>query len=111
MSQMISLRRQLLAASAVALISLVGCVVTPARPRYATDLVTVEPPPPQVEVVGVAPAPGYIWIGGYWGWVGGRHEWIRGRWEAPRPGYAWEPHVWVREGVGWRLREGRWVAR
>ena len=30
--------------------------------------VMVAPPPPQAEVIGVAPAPGYVWFGGYWGW-------------------------------------------
>jgi hypothetical protein len=36
-----------------------GCVVVPARGYYADVAVTeVAPPPPQYEVVGVAPAPG-----------------------------------------------------
>ena len=39
-------------------------------------------------VIGVAPTPGWIWIGGYWNWVGGRHEWVPGRWQAGRPGRA-----------------------
>lgn len=89
--------------------SLGACVVAPARPYYGGGAyVTVEPPAPRVEVIGVAPAPGYLWIGGYWGWNGGRHEWVPGRWEAPRPGYRWVPHAWVREGGGWRMHEGHW---
>jgi hypothetical protein len=109
--------RQLVSpARAVALVlataALGACVVQPVgyRPAYAGGAyVTVAPPPPQVEVVGVAPVPGYIWIGGYWGWNGGRHEWVPGRWEAPRPGYRYEPHHWEREGGGWRLHEGHWA--
>ena len=94
----------------VATACLSACVVVPAQPYYGGGAyVTVEPPAPRVEVVGVAPAPGYLWIGGYWGWAGGRHEWVPGRWEAPRSGYRYEPHAWVREGGGWRLHEGRWV--
>lgn len=103
-----------LAASAL----LSACYVVPARPYrggYAYDdgyaygpPVTVAPPAAQVEVVGVAPYPGAIWIGGYWNWVGGRHVWINGRWDSPRPGYRYEPHMWHRDGQGWREAPGRW---
>jgi hypothetical protein len=87
-----------------------GCVVrgtvgVPAPVVY----VNTAPPPPQVEVIGVAPQPGYVWIGGYWRWDGGRHVWVGGHWSAPRVGYRWVPHVWVREGGGWRLHEGHWA--
>lgn len=93
-----------------------GCVVEPARVavvpphvRYVSPVVTVAPPAPIVETYGVAPAPGAIWIDGYWNWVGGRHVWVGGRWQAPpRPGYVWVPHAWERQGEGWRLREGHW---
>ena len=90
--------------------ALVGCVVVPAEP-YRGGVVMVAPPAPQVEVVGVAPVPGYIWIGGYWNWVGNRHGWVGGRWEAPRPGYHWAPHEWRRDGPGWRHFPGRWERR
>jgi hypothetical protein len=36
---------------------------------------------------------------------------VPGHWMAPRRGYYWEPHVWVREGKGWRMREGYWARR
>lgn len=88
---------------------LVGCVVVPAHPHYASSaVVTVAPPAPQVEVIGVPPVTGHIWIGGYWGWSGSAHVWTPGHWEAPRPGYHWVPHAWVREGNGWRMHEGHW---
>ena len=109
-----SLRHWRSLAAAAAAASLLGaCVVAPVgRPVPAAGVyVDVAPPPPQVEVVGVAPAPGYFWIGGYWGWETGRHVWVPGRWEAPRPGYAWVPHAWVREGGGYRMYPGRWEAR
>ncbi len=103
-------------ASLAALTALSGCIVAPPRPYYAAPapvvyaapVVQVAPPPPQVEVVGVPPVAGYIWIGGYWNWVGGRHVWVGGRWEAPRPGYRWVPHRWERVGNGYQLREGHW---
>ena len=104
-------QRTLAVASIVAMTALAGCVVAPVQPRFVGDVVVTAPPAPQVEVMGVAPAPGYIWLGGYWNWVGGRHVWVQGHWEAPRPGYYWEPHVWVHVGNGWHLREGHWARR
>jgi hypothetical protein len=86
-----------------------GCVVAPAPGYYGARVVTVAPPPPQVEVVGVAPAPGYVWFGGYWNWVGGQHVWVPGYWGAGRPGYRWVPHAWVRAGGGWRMAPGHWA--
>lgn len=86
-----------------------GCVVEPVGggagvyvgPAYA-------PPAPEYEVIGVAPAPGYIWSGGYWGWVGGRYVWRRGRWIAPRRGYSWVRPHWERGRDGWRFEGGHW---
>ena len=93
---------------AVVSASLLGACVVAAPPPPGGPYVAMAPPAPQVEVVGVAPAPGYFWIGGFWGWEGGRHVWFPGRWEAPRPGYRWVPHAWVREGGGYRMHEGHW---
>ena len=93
---------------ALASVTLTGCVVAPAPGYYAGGTVMVAPPAPQVEVVGVAPAPGYVWIGGYWNWVGGRHIWVSGHWTKPRPGHHWVAYEWVRQGDGWRLRPGHW---
>ncbi|HTV98402.1 MAG TPA: hypothetical protein VME42_20595 [Steroidobacteraceae bacterium] len=108
-----SLRGLKAVAGAVALAALLGgCVVTarPVGPYYGgAAVVTVAPPAPQVEVVGVAPAPGYIWVGGYWNWVGGRYAWVGGHWAAGRPGYHWVPHAWVRAGGGWRMAPGHWA--
>jgi hypothetical protein len=87
-----------------------GCVVTPG-PRYygGGAVVTVAPPAPQVEVVGEAPTPGYIWFGGYWNWVGGQHVWVPGYWGPGRAGYRWVAHTWVRGPAGnWRLVRGHW---
>lgn len=93
--------------------SLLGaCVVVPAGRYYGNgEVIAVAPPPAQVEVVGVAPGPGYFWINGYWGWAGGRHVWTAGHWEGHRPGYAWVPYQWHREGSGWRAEHGRWERR
>jgi hypothetical protein len=93
----------------LAALTMGGCVVT-ARPAvYDGAVVTVAPPAPQVEVIGVAPAPGYVWFGGYWEWVGGRHVWRGGHWGPGRPGYRWVGHHWVQgPGGGWHMVQGHW---
>jgi WXXGXW repeat (2 copies) len=103
-----------------------GCVVAPARPvvyspppppmqpqpgpeiYYPQGVVMVAPPPPYQEVAGYPPAPGYVWIGGFWNWLGGRHVWVAGHWEPNRHGHVWVPHQWIRFGAGWRFEHGRW---
>src|SRR5690348_5879535 len=91
-------------------LTLAGCVVTPVG-DYAYDGVYQAPPPPRYEVIGVAPAPGFFWIGGSWYWERGGYNWHLGRWEARRPGYTWVPQGWHRQGNRWVMREGRWARR
>jgi hypothetical protein len=102
-------RAGIAAALIIAALTLQGCVIT-ARPAYAGAVVTVAPPAPQVEVVGVAPQAGFIWFPGYWGWDGSRHVWHAGYWGAGRAGYHWVPHRWV-EGPhgGYHMVEGHWA--
>ena len=98
-----------LLAAAMSTLTLAGCVVAPAPNGYAYyDPVMVAPPPPRVEIVGVAPYPGHIWITGYWGWNGRAHHWVPGRWEAPRQGHRYVLHRWEPQGKGWREDPGRW---
>ena len=104
-----------LAALTLALAAALGCVVAPAYPRYPAGgyndgAVSSVPPPPRYEVIGVAPHPGWFWIGGYWTWRAHRHHWVDGHWQAPRQGYRWQPHRWepISGGRGWRERPGRW---
>jgi len=100
--------KAVLVCSAIGILN--GCVVMPPEHRgyYTSDAITVAPPPVREEIIGVAPAPDYIWIGGYWGWNGNRHEWVQGHWSAPRSGYRWVPHRWEQEGSRWHLHEGHW---
>lgn len=86
-------QRALAGLSIAGIATLAGCVATPVQPRFVGEVVMTAPPVPQAEVIGVAPAPGYIWIGGFWNWVGGRHVWVQGHWSAPRPGFYWEPRL------------------
>ena len=82
-------------------------VDTNAPPTNVT--VTQAPPPPQVEVVPVAPGPDFYWVPGYWYWGGGGWVWFGGRWTI-RP---WHSAIWVRGGWlrgrgGWRWHGGHW---
>jgi hypothetical protein len=66
------------------------------------------PPPPQYEVIPVAPSPNHLWIAGHWGWQGGRHYWNPGRYEVRRVGMQWRAASWQRNGRGWRYAPGHW---
>lgn len=100
-------------AAALSASLLTGCIVAPAPGYYypGAAVVTVAPPEPRVEVVGVAPSAGYIWFPGFWAWEGGAHVWHAGYWGPGRAGYYWAPHAWVRYGGGWRMAPGHWVRR
>jgi len=75
----------------------------------AEVVVRIAPPAAIVETRGVAPGPGYVWIGGYQRWDGAAYAWNAGRWEAPpRPGARWVAHRWERRHGGYVFREGRW---
>ena len=83
----------------------------PAGESYNEVDVSGPPPPDQTDVVvGVAPGPDFIWVGGFWGWGPGGWMWHRGNWaHRPHRGAVWDRphyvfrggrHVWVRGG--WR---------
>lgn len=91
----------------------VGCETRAVIADPAGAEVEVSGPPPAPlddAVVGVAPGPDYVWIGGSWGWVGNRWTWHGGHWDRPpRVGVHWTPdHYEVRNGHhvyrrgGWR---------
>jgi WXXGXW repeat (2 copies) len=97
-------------ASVLLSVALSGCVVAPAPAPGGVVVAAYAPPPVPFEVVGVAPAPGYFWIGGSWHWEGGRYAWHRGYWQAPRPGYHWVSHAWVQgPNGGWHQHAGHWA--
>lgn len=91
--------------------ALSACIVAPA-PGYGGGVyVAAAPPPVQYEAVGIAPTPGYFWVGGSWFWAGGRYAWHPGYWQAPRAGYRWVAHGWERGPRGWRENPGHWARR
>ncbi|MFC4762865.1 YXWGXW repeat-containing protein [Dyella koreensis] len=57
--------------------------------------VTVAPPPLPVYVQPVIPAPGYIWVPGYWAYDDGDYYWVPGTWVLPPySGALWTPGYW-----------------
>jgi hypothetical protein len=77
-------------------------------PPMAEVVVRTPPPAERVEVVGVAPYAGAVWIGGHWRWSGRGHVWMPGYWQRPRIGHVWEPAHWVDGPAGWRFVPGHW---
>ena len=96
--------------SVFAAIALAGCLAyVPGPPPL--DAVYAPGPPPEamVEVVPVAPYPGAVWIGGYWGWGSAGYAWNRGYWgRPPHPGAAWAPGRWHHYPRGYAWHPGRW---
>jgi len=79
---------------------------SPGEPIYVSE----SPPPPRQEVVvGVAPGPSHIWVGGYWGRRPSGWVWIPGRWAPrPRPDVVWVPGQWERHPRGYVWVSGHW---
>jgi hypothetical protein len=77
----------------------------PAPPRASGEtVIRVPPPAPQVEVVGAAPGPQYVWMPGCWEWRG-NWLWAGGRFAvAPHPDAHWIPGHWV-----WHQRSYVWI--
>jgi hypothetical protein len=91
------------------LIGLIFAGVLTLSAAAAEVIVRIAPPAAIVETRGVAPGPGYFWIGGYHRWDGNAYVWVPGHWDRPpRPGVRWVAHRWVRRGGGWVFVEGHW---
>lgn len=79
---------------------------TPGEPLYVSET----PPAPQEDVIlGDAPGPDYVWIGGYWAHRGAGWAWVPGRWERrPRPDADWVPGRWEQRPRGYVWVPGHW---
>ena len=98
---------------AIVTLASAGCVVMPPdgpyRPGHErATVVYTAPPAPLLESRGWPPAPGYVWIDGYWNWGGARYVWTPGRWVEPRPNHVWVPRAWRRDGERWHSHGGHW---
>src|ERR1700722_19924710 len=67
-----------LGASVVIAGLLVGVAFTGARAQAVVIVGERAMPAPIVEVVPVAPGPGYNWAPGHWAWRGGNWFWVKG---------------------------------
>jgi hypothetical protein len=81
---------------------LVGLPVVSQAGLFVGVSVNIAPPVLPVYVQPPCPAPGYLWIPGYWAWDDG-YYWVPGTWMlAPAVGLLWTPGYW-----GWA--EGAYV--
>src|SRR3569623_1886380 len=88
------MKRVLQLVSVIALAAAPACVVRGSGTVGVDGTTTVysEPPPPQVETVGVRP--GFVWVRGHYVWMNGQWTWTAGHWERQRAGYAWTEGRW-----------------
>jgi hypothetical protein len=71
--------------------------------------VGVPPPPLPVYVQPAIPAPGYIWVPGYWAWDGDDYYWVPGTWVMPPyVGALWTPGYWGWVGTAYIFHVGYW---
>jgi hypothetical protein len=73
--------------------------------------VDAPPPPPRPEVViGVRPAPDYVWVGGYWDGSPGHYVWVSGHWDRPPHAHGvWVAPHWDRDHDGhYHMTRGEW---
>lgn len=65
--------------------------------------ITLAPPALPIYEQPAIPAPGYLWVPGYWAWSDDGYYWVPGTWVMPpQVGYLWTPGYW-----GWV--NGRYV--
>ncbi|HZE95877.1 MAG TPA: hypothetical protein VE981_02510 [Planctomycetota bacterium] len=105
-------------ALAATLASLSGCVVAVKEPVHEVDgyytneevYVSDPVPAPRTEViVGVAPSPNYVWVGGYWSRYHDNWRWVGGRWAArPHANAVWVDGRWDHRPRGNVWVGGRW---
>jgi hypothetical protein len=85
--------------------------LTPAFAQLIVGIsVDVAPPPLPVYVQPLIPAPGYLWVPGYWAWdddVG--YYWVPGTWLLPpEPELLWTPGYWGWDDGYYVFHQGYW---
>lgn len=71
--------------------------------------VGIAPPPLPVYVQPPIPAPGYLWVPGYWAWDGDGYYWVPGTWVLPPyVGALWTPGYWGWGGGVYVFHRGYW---
>ena len=94
--------------------SLVICSLlafSPAHAQVGIDIsVDVEPPPLPVYDQPPIPAPGYLWVPGYWAWDDDAgYYWVPGTWVTPpEPELLWTPGYWGWDDGNYIFHAGYW---
>jgi hypothetical protein len=72
--------------------------------------VDVEPPPLPVYDQPPIPAPGYLWVPGYWAWDDDTgYYWVPGTWVTPpEPELLWTPGYWGWDDGAYQFHDGYW---
>ena len=95
-----------------------GCAAVSADTSRTSEtsqqlVVDVPGPPPEakVEQKTPCPAPGNIWVAGYWDYLGGHHVWRDGRWVPGLAGYEYIRARYEWDGKVWQLHVPHWHKR
>jgi WXXGXW repeat (2 copies) len=84
-----------LAALALALLAALLLLLSRAAYGDVALTVNVAPPPLPVYEQPPLPAPGYLWVPGYWAWGAEGYFWVPGTWVLPPdPDLVWTPGYW-----------------
>ena len=94
----------------IAALAITACAPAPYYVEYDPEYSYVEPPPPEVEVIPVAPGPAYVWVPGSWYWTGQTYLWQPGRYAVPpERGHVWVRAGWVHHHDRYYSVPGRWA--
>lgn len=89
----------------LALVLLAACAPPPPGRVY----IVRRPPPDRVEVIGVGPGSGFVYVRGYWRYEHDDFVWVPGRWvQLDRRYRGWVPGHWAHDRHGWYWVEGHW---
>jgi WXXGXW repeat (2 copies) len=71
--------------------------------------ITFEPPELPVYEQPPLPAPGFLWMPGYWAWGDDDYYWVPGTWvEPPTVGVLWTPGYWGWQDGVYVFNDGYW---
>ena len=76
---------------------------------YVAVSIGIAPPAIPIYTQPLCPAPGYIWVPGYWAYGDVGYYWVPGEWVLPpRVGLLWTPGYWSYSGSTYIFNEGYW---
>ena len=88
------------------------CAFAPTHAQVAVGIsVDIEPPPLPVYDQPPIPAPGYLWVPGYWAWDDDTgYYWVPGTWVLPpEPELLWTPGYWGWNDGVYVFNDGYWA--